>query len=41
MCAASGPSLSGLELLRAELRIIGTTHNLLTLFRHHWRPVSA
>ena len=24
-----------------EWRIICTTHNLLKLFRHHWRPVSA
>jgi hypothetical protein len=34
-------ALRGLNCVRAEWRIIGTTHNLLKLFRHHWRPVSA
>jgi transposase len=34
-------ALRGLNCVRAEWRIIRTTHNLLKLFRHHWRPVSA
>jgi len=34
-------ALRGLNCVRAEWRIICTTHNLLKLFRHHWRPVSA
>jgi len=34
-------ALRGLNCVRAEWRIICTTLNLLKLFRHHWRPVSA
>lgn len=34
-------ALRGLNDVRAEWRIICTTHNLLKLFRHHWRPASA
>jgi hypothetical protein len=33
-------ALRGLMRVRAEWRIICTTHNLLKLFRHHWRPVT-
>src|SRR6202049_4285761 len=33
-------ALRGLLRVRAEWRIICTTHNLLKLFRHHWRPVT-
>ncbi len=34
-------ALRGLMRVRAEWRIICTTHNLLKLFRHHWRPATS
>ena len=34
-------ALRGLSRVRAEWQIISTTHNLLKLFRHHLRPVTA
>jgi transposase len=34
-------ALRGLNCVRAEWRIICTAHNLLKLFRHRWRPVTA
>ena len=34
-------ALRGLSRVRAEWRIICTTHNLLKLFRYRWRPVTA
>lgn len=34
-------ALRGLSRVRAEWRIICTTHNLLKLFRHHWRQAIA
>lgn len=34
-------ALRGLNRVRAEWRIICTTHNLLKLFRHRWRPANA
>jgi hypothetical protein len=34
-------ALRRLSRVRAEWRIICMTHNLLKLFRHHWRPVTA
>ncbi len=34
-------ALRGLGRVRAEWRIICTTHNLLKLFRYHWRTVTA
>jgi hypothetical protein len=33
-------ALRGLMRVRAEWRIICTTHNLLKLFRHRWRPIT-